>query len=89
PDSSNTGTEIPKNITIEDFPDQIEECEPWPNTNDFLIHFYHIYIIKYKGVKIYQMNFAKKILIYRFPKNEFVLLTGTNDEIEKLCIKQE
>ncbi|CAG8642066.1 5868_t:CDS:1 [Dentiscutata heterogama] len=86
PDSSNSGTVIPENITIEDFPDQID---PWPNTNDFLIHFHHIYIVKYKGVKIYQMNFAEKIFIYRFPKNESVLLTGTHDEIRKLRIKQE
>ncbi|CAG8750531.1 4415_t:CDS:1, partial [Dentiscutata heterogama] len=67
PDSSNAGTEIPENITIEDFSDQID---PWPNTNDFLIYFHHIYIVKYKDVKIYQMNFAEKIFIYRFPKNE-------------------
>ncbi|CAG8752331.1 15472_t:CDS:2, partial [Dentiscutata heterogama] len=59
PDSSNTDTEIPENITIEDYTDQIEEC-----------------------VRIYQMNFEKKIQIYRFPKNESVLLTGTHEEEE-------
>ncbi|CAG8720637.1 4710_t:CDS:1, partial [Dentiscutata heterogama] len=75
PDNSNNGTEIPENITIKDYSDKIEECEPWPNTNDFLIDFLHIYIIKYKDVRIYQMNCEKKIQIYRFPKNESVLLT--------------
>ncbi|CAG8570526.1 13089_t:CDS:2 [Dentiscutata heterogama] len=60
PDSSNVDTVIPENITIEDFSDQIEKCNLWPNTNDFLIHFNHIYIIKYKADEIGKLRIKQE-----------------------------
>ena len=84
PDDSDRGVEIPEHIKVKDFSDNEEECEPWPNTNDFYIDFLHTYQVHYMGIRIYQLNCEKKIQIHMFPKNIGIVETGDSEKITEL-----
>ena len=87
-DKSNIGIPISDDIKVIDCTDGYAECEPWPNTFDFYIDFLHTYQVKYKGVRIYQLNCEKKIQIHMFPKNVGIVEIGDTNEIANFIEKE-